>query len=424
MKETRFDKLDNTANLFPVVANESMTSVYRISVTLKEEIQPQLLQEALDKVLPYFDVFNARIRQGIFWFYFESNPKEAPRVEKEDTYPCRYISLYNNHNFLFRVTYYHRRINLEVFHVLTDGMGGITFLRELTYQYLRLAHPELAQKLGDGLSAQTSLNKEDGYRKNYKPNIGKNYKAGKAFKIKGTPLKPGTLGVIHSYLKVTELKKVSKAYGVSINTYLVAVYMYGIYRECMKRNPSKNPARICVPVNLRPFFDSITIRNFFTVVGASFKMEREDYTFEEILEIVNKSLKEQINKENMEKLISYGVSNERKWIIRVVPLFIKKLVVKSVYYASAGANTTTLTNVGGVELSEDYRPFVERFHVVLSMTKGQDIKGSIISYGDELVLTFSSGLKETDIQKRVFRKLAEDGLSVRLETNGVYYEGM
>lgn len=61
-------------------------------------------------------------------------------------FPCRFIRQNKNCNYLFRVTYYKSRINLEVFHVLTDGMGGINFLRELTYQYLRLVHPELAEK--------------------------------------------------------------------------------------------------------------------------------------------------------------------------------------------------------------------------------------------------------------------------------------
>ena len=42
-------------------------------------------------------------------------------------------------------------MNCGVFAV-ADGMGGLTFLRELTYQYLRLAHPELADQTGDSLA--------------------------------------------------------------------------------------------------------------------------------------------------------------------------------------------------------------------------------------------------------------------------------
>ena len=67
----RWDKLDNTAHLFPVIAGESMSNVYRISVILKEEVQRDILQEALNLVLPKFDGFNLRLRTGLFWYYFE-----------------------------------------------------------------------------------------------------------------------------------------------------------------------------------------------------------------------------------------------------------------------------------------------------------------------------------------------------------------
>ena len=36
-KTIKWDKLDNTANLFPVIVSENVSNVYRISVTLTEE---------------------------------------------------------------------------------------------------------------------------------------------------------------------------------------------------------------------------------------------------------------------------------------------------------------------------------------------------------------------------------------------------
>ena len=167
-RQVRWDKLDNTAHLFPSIAGESMTNVYRISVTLKEEVQVEFLQQALDMILPKFDGFNLRMRTGVFWYYFEENGKKAPKVTEEAMFPCRFIRQNKNRNYLFRVTYYKSRINLEVFHVLTDGMGGINFLRELTYQYLRLVHPELAEKEGNKLSGDTSLSREDSFVRNYR----------------------------------------------------------------------------------------------------------------------------------------------------------------------------------------------------------------------------------------------------------------
>ena len=160
-KETRWEKLDNTANLFPVIANETMTNVYRIAVILSENIEPECLQEALEQVLPWFNTMNVRMRTGMFWYYFETNVKGKPVVREEEDFPCRYIEQHRNKSYLFRVTYYKNRINLEVFHALADGMGAVNFLRELTYQYLRICYPQLSGEMGDRLCDDTSLDTED-----------------------------------------------------------------------------------------------------------------------------------------------------------------------------------------------------------------------------------------------------------------------
>ena len=421
-KEIRWDRLDNTAHLFPVIAGESMSNVYRISVTLKELIQPELLQQALDMVLPKFDGFNLRLRQGVFWYYFEENGKPAPRVREENAFPCRYIRQNQNHSYMFRVTYYKYRINLEVFHVLTDGMGGINFLKELTYQYLRLAHEELQEKLGNTLSSDTSLNREDSFLKNYKKSSAKGYQTKKAYLIKGEKLPPGEFGVMHGYMQIPELKKVCHAYGASINEYLVSVYIWSVYTECLHGMPSQRPIRVAVPVNLRPYFNSNTTKNFFVMVSAEFHPQKEIYTFEEVLHIVQESLRSQINREHLEKLFSYNVSNEKLLIARAVPLFLKNIAMKYVYTTSALANTATVTNIGNISVAEEYRPYVEMFHSFLAMSKGQHLKGTICSYGNTLVFSFSYDLVEPDVQRGFFRKIAADGIQVEIESNGVHYE--
>ena len=421
-KELKWDKLDNTAHLFPVIAGESMSNVYRISVTLKENIQKELLQKALEQVLPWFDVFRVRIRYGVFWYYFETNQKPAPIVKEEYRYPCQYISPNRNRNYLFRVNYYKNRINLEVFHVLTDGMGGITFLKELTYQYLRLAHPKLKEKLGDGLCSDTSLNREDSYLKNYKKSHKKGYQTERAYLIKGEKLKPLELGVMHGYMPIQSLKKVCKEYGVSINEYLVSAFLWSIYQECLHGMPSKRPISSCVPVNLRPYFDSITMKNFFVIVSAVFHPQKENYSFEEVTQIVSESLRSQINREHLENLFAYNVSNEKNFILRAVPLFIKNIAIRHVYHNSALTNTTTVTNIGNIQVREEYQEYIEGFYAFLSMSEGQNIKGTICSYRDTLVFTISSNLADVSVQRGFFRRLSEDGIPVRIETNGVYEE--
>lgn len=421
-RRIRWDKLDNTAHLFPSIAGESMTNVYRISVELNEPIQKEPLQQALDMVLPKFDGFNVRLRTGVFWYYFEENGKKAPRVAEEVMFPCRYIRQNRNHSYLFRVTYYRCRINLEVFHVLTDGMGGINFLRELTYQYLRLVHSELAMLSGDKLSVDTSLCREDSFVRNYKKSKPSGFNKEKAYLIKGEHLPAGEFGVMHAGMPIAQLKEVAHRYGTSLNEYLVAVFVWSVYRELRHGMPGGRPIRVAVPVNLRPYFDSDTTKNFFVMVSAEFRAEKEQYTFEEVAEIIKQSLHSQINKEHLEDLFSYSVSNQMNKLMRPIPLFIKNLAMRIVYTKSAVANTTTITNIGNIKIDEQYESYVKGFSGFIAMSKGQSIKGTICSYQDTLVFTFSSILAEATIQKAFFRKLAADGIDIEIQTNGVYYE--
>lgn len=417
----RMERLDNTAHLFPVIAGQSLTNVYRISCILNEEIEPELLQKALDIVLPKFDGFNLRMRQGFFWFYMEENGKPAPKVHEENTFPCRFIQQNKNHSYMFRVSYYQCRINLEVFHVLADGMGGITFLKELVYQYLRLKHPTI--DTDDTLSVDTSLNREDSFIKNYKKSASRGYQSKKAYILKGEHLPKGEFGVMHGYFSVSQLKTVCKQYGVSINEYLVSAYVYSVYTEYLHKMPSERPIRIAVPVNLRPFYQSNTTKNFFVMVSAEFHpIDEKEYSFEEICQIIRKSLRDQINPEHLEKLFSYNVSNEKIFLARLVPLPFKNMAMSYIYSQSALANTTTITNIGNITVEDVYKPYIESFHAYLAMSKGQHIKGAICSYEDTLVFSFSYDLMDVSLQRRFFKTLANDGLDIKLETNGVNYE--
>ena len=417
----RWQKLDNTALLFPAIAGENMTNVYRISVTLKEAVNPKVLQQALDMILPKFDGFNVRLRSGLFWYYFEENGKKAPRVTEETLFPCRYIHANRNRSYLFHVTYYENRINLEVFHVLADGMGGMTFLRELTYQYLRLMHEDLRQQFSDVFSGETALSVEDSFVKNYKSSKPSGFNKQKAYLIRDEHLPSGEFALMHGYMPVAELKEVAHRYEASLNEYLVAVYMYAVYTEYMHSSASKRPIRIAVPVNLRPYFDSDTTRNFFIMVSAEFAANVDNASFDDILNAVKESLRPQITKEHMEDLFSYSVSNQENKFLRACPLFVKKPAIRFVYNKSATANTATITNIGNCAVAPEYARYIEKFTACIAMSKGQYLKGTICSYDGTLCFTFSSILRETTVQKAFFRKIAADGVSVSIETNHVYY---
>ena len=390
---------------------------------LKEKIDRDTLQEALGIVLPKFSMFNIRLRIGMFWYYFEENGKPAPKVVEEQEFPCRYIHGSKNNSYLFRVTYYEERINLEVFHAVTDGMGALTFLKELICQYIALKHDLEIQDKDGYLSKEVALSKEDGFLKNYREAKKKAYKSGRAYTIKGERLSPGEFGVIHGHMDIRSLKEVAGKLGVTLNELLVGTFLYSIYHERLEGRLEKRPIRVAVPVNLRGLFKTNTMKNFFAVVSAEmYADKREGYSYEEVLELTKNSLREQITKEHLEEIFSYNVSNEKLLIARAVPLPLKNLAIKMVYNSTALANTTTMTNIGNIVLPEEYLPYVDYFYGLLAMSKGQFLKGTICSTRNDMVVSFSSVLAETSIQKCFFSTLAEQGVEVMIETNGVYNE--
>lgn len=418
----KWNRLDNTAHLFPVIAREGMSNVYRVSVVLHEEIDGELLKEAQDAVLPFFDTFRCSLKKGFFWYYFEENRRDFPPVEEEENYPCLYMNPYSNNRYLFRLSYYGCRIDLEVFHALTDGNGAFSFLKEITYCYLRKKHPEDLGISEDMPDRETSFDKSDSYLENYTGREKRPYKTDKAVRIRGERLADGQLSVIHGILPLHQLKAAAKKHEATINQYLVAVYTWAIYLTTLRGLSSEIPINVCVPVNLRPVYGSETGKNFFVMLPSFFKPERSRMAFEEVLEIVKEDLSKRLTKENLERLFSYNVSNQTNLALRAVPLFIKRVVMKQVYKASAKGTTTTLTNLGVIPASEAYEQYIERFQAILAMSENQNIKLTAVSHKDTAVLTFSSCLEETQIQREFFRRLSKDGMEICIETNGVCYE--
>ncbi len=412
-------KLDNTALLFPVIASSEMSSTYRISALLKEEIDGDLLQQAQNILLPQFLPFRMRLKMGIFWYYFEENDRKPPKVTEENSYPGTYINKSQNNQYMFRVTYYKKRINLEVFHALTDGYGGLLFLKELVYQYLRLSHPDELSEEKDRLSPGVTLDMEDSYLKSFKSakSHDEAYRGGKAVIVKGEKLPKGEMKLIHGCFRLDDIKTVAKKYGVTINQFLVSVFIYSIYVEYLKGAPSARPINCCVPVDLRSFYGSSTVKNFFAMTMASFKPEDREYTFNDVLKIVSESLKSQMTKDNLDTILSYNVSNEQNVFLRPIPLFIKNIAIRSVYYATADKATSTMTNIGDVKFREPYDKYVDRIYAMLALSRGQDIKGTIVCCNGIFTVNFTSKLADVSIQKRFFRIMASEGIDVMIETN-------
>ncbi len=417
--EGRWRRLDNTANIFPVIANENMSQVFRISVTLKEQIKPEVLQQALEDILPHIRNFRVRLRQGLFWYYFEEN-KSIPQVQRESTYPCRYIDPHGNRKFLFRVSYYERRINLEVFHALTDGLGAVNMLKDLTVRYLQRIHgrEDGFWKDEDEKSAkEREISVVDSYLEHYKEVPRRHYSSHPAYRLEGNYLPLGTGQVLHGYVNTRELKKVCHHLGVSITKYLATVLIWSIWQEYLDGEAWEEPVVLNLPINLRAFFDSETMANFFAVTMIGYLFRNPDVSFETLLGKISRQMDRKIDKGRLEESISYNVSREKKWYIRVIPLVLKRLALDLVFRLKDRAYTMTLSNVGVIQMEPVYEEEIERFHLMIGVSRRQPIKCAVCSYGKEAVITFTSVFSDNHLPRRFFDKLKEDGIRVQLEGN-------
>ncbi len=417
--EDDWRRLDNTANVFPVIANKNYSSVYRISVRLFEAIVEETLQEALNNTMPWFSSFNVKLKKGVFWHYFENNKKQ-PMVEREQTYPCAYIDPNTNNQFLFKVTYFGTRINLEVFHAITDGTGALNFLKALTYNYIKLAYGEwLSKDVIDMPIVDVVSDVEDSYHKNYRKLTYKKMKTKSAYKLKGEKLPILTMSVIHGTVPAKEILELCRTKGVSLTQYISTLIIWCIYKEYLNEQPYKKPIQINIPVNLRHFFNSTTEMNFFSYINVGITINKDKYTFDEMLEITRDQFREQLTVENMTQTISDNVATERNILVRVAPLPVKNVGVRIAYLGSGKTNSFVLSNLGRIDVLEEFREYIDKFEVLLSVSKSEPIKCGVCSFEDKLVFSFTSMLREVYLQRAFFRHLSQQGIDVTIDTNGV-----
>ena len=414
-------KLDLSANVYPTLQRKNFSNVYRISLSLKEIVQPDILQKALDMTLSRFPTFQVALRKGLFWRYLEANHRPGPFVREDIENPCMPMHFKANNRYLIRIYYYEKRISIEVFHSLSDGAGTLYFLKTLTAVYLRLLGHDIPN--GEGVLDITETPDpeefEDAHLRYASSKVSRPRSQGNAYRVRGTKEPFYTLNIICGVIPVDKLRVVSKGYGVTITEYLNAVLLYALLQKQKAEKPFRErPVTLAMPVNLRSFFPSKTLRNFISMVYPSIDPRMGDYTFEEILQHVHNYMRYYINPKFLNADIVTNASVQQNPLIRIVPLFIKDFTVRK-FYANVqdGQSSAGLTNVGLTKLPTEMQEHVERFDVLMGQPFSARTNCAIISYQNILTVNFTSSIKETDIERYFFRKLVQDGIPVKIETN-------
>lgn len=408
--KNKWRRLDNTAKIFSLDDYDNI-NIFRYSVILKEEIDALVLKKSILMALDDYPSFKVKVGTGLFWNYLDFNSKEII-IEEEKDIPCGHIDFKENNDYLFKVSYFEKKINLDIFHVLTDGTGAIIFLKAIISHYLNLKY-KLSFKEKSNFD---KVGYEDQYLKNYNRNFISNDDTKFAYQIPGK-VKRDTNNTYHYIFDVSEVKKICKKYHVTITEYLTAVYIFSLYKTYHKKRSDKEII-ISVPVNLRKYYDVNTLSNFFVCMSINSRiLEKQLVTFNEILEQVHEEFYKMLDTNKVKGYLTRDVELGTNIFIRLVPLFIKKVLMKFISVIASMSSTSTLSNVGIVTFDEKYMKYIDNVLVLVMPSKLQKIKCTICSFNNKLNVTINSNIDDVEFQKMFFKTLKRNINNIKLESN-------
>jgi len=410
MKNKKWFKLDNAAKIYPAFANKYDTGTFRVAAILKDKVNPNNLQIALDKILKRFPSMTVQMKKGLFWYYFDENEKQA-KIALESQLPCSQIN--DEDNFLFKVMYFNNRISLECFHALTDGYGAFEFLKTLLCEYVDLEYKHLDNTEGVISVKDTySIDElEDSYKR-YAVQTQNDYKDEKAFKLKGKLIPYEGSFVHHTKLSADKIHQLAKSYNTTITVVLTAIYIESL----MTVNKTNKPIVVTIPVNLRKQFSSKTLRNFTYVVNIG--VSKESYTsFDTLLSYIDKQLKTKTKSEFLLSKFSKNVLIEDAMWLKLTPNGLKDWILKiAKNKVHDKFSTGFISNPGIITLPEEMQNYVNHMEFILYASKAQPVNMGICTYNNQLLISLSRVLEEKRIIE-VFNK----NLSKHLEGHMTYY---
>ena len=420
MPETWY-KVDNVAKVFLASINRRDPRVFRVSCTLNEDVDPDRLNQALEQTARENPQFQVTLHRGLFWHYFESTNLK-PQAVPETLAPC--AMLYGpqiKNELLYRVSYYGARINVEMFHAISDGNGGMVFLKTLVHNYLQLKNPELANVPGEE-RASKGESAQDAFRKYYTASKAAEedpLNRKKSFHLHGRKLPYDQSQFFEAHLSAAQVLAKTRAMGVTMTSYLSAAQMLAAYQEMPALERGK-VISVSLPVNLRSYYGTETARNFFNSIRISWVF-RGDETLETLAKGFDAKLREALKDERVKARMDGFEKLEQMPGIKLVPLFIKNAALSfcSRNYGDK-SRTLSFSNLGKVKAPESFREHIVRYEFSLGPMIREGIDIACAAFNGVCVMTFSKTTKDSAIERKFFGKLSESGVTVAVETNYEY----
>ena len=341
----------------------------------------------------------------------------------EKSYPLSHMPFDDIRKCAIRVLLYKRRIAVEFFHAVTDGNGGLVFLKTLVAEYLSSKYgikiPNTDGVL-DRLQPPSDEEFEDSFQK-YAGKIKRSRREANSYKPKGTPETDGFHNIITFILDLGEVLSAAKQKKVTITSYLTAaIILAGIRLQNETGRPQKRqkPVKILIPVNLRNLFPSKSLRNFVFYVTPGVDPRLGEYTFGEICVSIQHQLGLYVTPNEMASRICANVKAEKLMVLKLMPLFIKNIAMKIMFgLLGERKSMMSLSNLGAIKVPDSMGEQIERFDFILGVQSSSPHNCGVLSYGDKLIINIIRNIKEPLLERRFYEVLREQNIRVLVESN-------
>lgn len=411
-------RLDNAALIFPAVRRRDWTNAFRVSATLKEPVEPELLQQAVDALLPRFPSMYVSLHRGLFWYYLQKL-KRAPRVRQDGACPLIHMTGKELRECCLRVLYYENRIAVECFHALTDGSGGMVFLKTLTAQYLSLRHGisiPAAEGVLDPLETPHPVELEDSFTRTA-GQVPLSRKEENSLHLGGRREEDGFLHLTIASVPEARLLELAHEYGCTVTAFLCAVMLQSILK--LARLPQGGRwAKVTVPVNLRKVLGGETLRNFALTVNVGVDPRLGSYTLKELTRAVQSQLETQVTAQQMAARVAANVQPSQNFLIKILPLPIKNFALRMVYRRVGECKgSINVSNLGKTKLPGEMAAYVRFLDFTIGPQATYANNCSVVSYGGVTRINLIRSTVEPRLERDFLTRLVELGLEVTVDSN-------
>jgi len=414
--------LDNAGIIMPAVTDEVSTGLFRIEMTLAEDIDEALLNRALTETSNRFPYFNVTLKRGFFWYYLDQC-RTSPQACSDDGSPCQDCNTNRRGTRMFRVRTSGRQISGEFSHALTDGSGGMSFMKTLLVRYFELKGIEPGAAIGEGeysdifpVESQPDREEyEDGYQKYFPGRLPNPEPNPRAWHQRLPRLPEGEYRIITGRLELAEVLAEAKKRNVTITELLGAVYLDALQTLWFAetRKPPEHFISVEIPVNLRQFFRTKTNRNFSLFILLSENMQLGARSFDELVKRAHYRMRLENDPRSIARQIARNAGGTRNLFVRTVPLFIKDVAAR-ILFAKLGETMLSgfISNLGALRLPPGIMPQVQGVVFIPAPSKTTLTNASVISWKDQLVVTFGSLARSRELERLYFGRLRSLGLAV------------